>query len=303
MPPPAAIPTSLRQSQGDTSPPRTTRRRFLKRVAGWAALPALGSLYASQVEPFWAEFHEVTIAIPGLPAAFENFRIAHLTDLHAGKAPFGYLTRVAAATRQLKPDLVVATGDLIHHNANWVEATAGLLGDFPVPVLVSFGNHEFNFDPSNKHYDPQLPQKMESALTRHGCTVLRNRATTITRGAERLWFVGLDDLWFGDFAPPLAFARVPRDETIICLSHNPDTAEILDRYQPDLIIAGHTHGGQVRVPGIGAIQFNTQNHSLDQGLFRLRNSQLYVSRGIGYVRRVRFNCRPEVPVFRLIRAV
>lgn len=296
--------TSTRRIVPGSATQRFSRRRFFKRIAGWAALPAMGGIYTSQIEPFWPEFHEIPIAIPNLPTAFENFRIAQLTDMHAGRTPFSYLSRVVARARNLKPDLVVATGDIIHHDPNMVDVASRLIAGFSVPVLVSFGNHEFSFERSSSEpADPQLPQKMEAALTQQGCVVLRNRATAITRGGQRLWLVGLDDLWFGDFAPPIAFANVPKDETIVVLSHNPDTAEILDRYRPDFIIAGHTHGGQVRIPGIGAIQFNTQNHKLDKGLFRLRNSQLYVSRGIGYVRRVRFNCRPEVPVFRLQRAV
>jgi predicted MPP superfamily phosphohydrolase len=170
-------------------------------------------------------------------------------------------------------------------------------------VIVSFGNHEYGVERAeDEPFDPELPDKMESALTRWGCIVLRNGRTTIDRGVngDRLWFVGLDDLWFGDFSPPRAFADVPRDEAVIALSHNPDTAEQVARHRPGLILAGHTHGGQVRLPGIGAIHLNTQNQKLDQGMFKLSSgSALYVSRGVGYIRRIRFYCRPEVPIFRL----
>ena len=143
---------------------------------------------------------------------------------------------------------------------------------------------------------------MEAELPRNGCTVLRNQSTTIDHQGARLWIVGLDDWWFGDFSPHKAFTNVPQNEPVIAFSHNPDTAEQLDEHRPNLILAGHTHGGQVRLPGIGALYLNTANHRFDQGLFHLKHSTLYVSRGIGYVRKVRFDCRPEIPIFTLTPA-
>src|SRR4051812_24500601 len=137
------------------APPRISRRRFFKRVAAWSAAPAVAGLYASQIEPFWPEYREVTIRIPNLPPAFENYRIAQLTDLHAGRTPFAYLSRVAARVRSMQPDLVVVTGDLVHHTPDWVDAISQLVGDFPVPVLVSYGNHDFGFErSSDEPFDP-----------------------------------------------------------------------------------------------------------------------------------------------------
>src|SRR5689334_3089534 len=76
-------------------PPRTiSRRRLFKRLAAYAAVPVVGGVYATQIEPFWLDPHEVTIPVRGLPAAFENYRIAHLSDLHAGRTPWAYLQRV-----------------------------------------------------------------------------------------------------------------------------------------------------------------------------------------------------------------
>ncbi len=268
-------------------------------VCGVAAA-SLGT-YCTQIEPFWPQFHEMTMPVARLPASFEGYRIAQLTDLHVGRTPFAYVQSVIERTRAMKPDLVVVTGDLTHHNAAWAEPVSKLLGTFSVPVLVSYGNHEYGIERDDQTGDSRLPQKLERDLKAAGCVVLRNRATTIDHADGRLWFVGLDDLWWGEFLPAKAFAGVPRNEAVIALSHNPDTAADVDAYAPSLMLAGHTHGGQVRLPFIGALYLNIRNDKLDQGLFHLRNCTLYVCRGVGYIHRVRFYCRPEVVVFNLSR--
>jgi predicted MPP superfamily phosphohydrolase len=293
--------TGANATPGDAS--RISRRRLFQRFAAYATVAAVGTTYATQIEPFWPVFHELTIALPALPASFHGFRVAQLTDLHAGRTPFGYLENVVSRVMDLQPDLVVVTGDLVHHDPNWVEAVSKLLGTFRVPVLVSYGNHDYGID--REEGQPAclaLPDIMEDALVRNGCRVLRNASMNIEHSDGRLWFVGLDDLWFGGFDPNKSFAGVPRDEAVIALTHNPDTAEIVDLKRPGLMLSGHTHGGQVRLPLVGALYLNTYNRRLDQGLFHLRHSTLYVSRGVGYIHRIRFYCRPEIPIFRLVQA-
>jgi uncharacterized protein len=282
------------------SPDQFSRRQFFQRLAICAAVPIAGGIYATQIEPFWPAFSQVTISIPNLPKSFDAFRIAQLSDLHAGRAPFSYLQKVTAAVQQLKPDLLAVTGDLVHHTRDWVKPISELLGGMKIPTIVSYGNHDYGvFRGDDETADADLPEAMEAELIKNGCTVLRNQSTKIDHPDGRLWIVGLDDWWFGSFSPHKAFANVPDDESVIAFSHNPDTAEQLDQHRPNLILSGHTHGGQVRLPGIGALYLNTANHRYDQGIFQLKHSQLYVSRGIGYIRRVRLFCRPEIPIFTL----
>ncbi len=288
------------------SPPtagRLTRRQFFKKIAAYSAIPAIAGAYATQIEPFWPEFHEVPITIPGLPRGFDQYRITHLSDMHAGRTPFGYLQRVVEHIKIIKPDVLAVTGDLVHHNPDWVEAVSTMLGAFDIPVIVSYGNHEYGIERADDETScADLPRLMETSLTRRGCIVLRNRSTTLNRNDDHLWFAGFDDLWFGGFDAHKGFTGVPEKIPVISLSHNPDTAETIDLHRPGLILAGHTHGGQVRLPGIGALHLNTQNQKYDKGLFQLRQSQLYVSRGAGYIRRIRFFCRPEISTCRLICA-
>ena len=283
---------------------RFSRRQFFARSALLAAVPVVAGAYATQIEPFWPRFHEIALPVRNLPAAFDGFRVLHLTDLHAGYTVFGYLQHTLRAAMSLRPDLVLVTGDVINHHRAGIEPIARLLGDTyvaaGVPTVVSLGNHDYGYalrtDGSN---DPGLHDALIAALTAHGCTVLRNAAHPIDRGGHQLWTVGLDDLWFGQFDPDAAFANVPTGVPRLVLSHNPDTAPHLDRFAPDLILSGHTHGGQIVLPGLGPPLLNVAHTDRYQGLFTLPNTRLYVSSGVGYIRRVRFNCRPEVPLFRL----
>ncbi len=275
-----------------------TRRELFKRLAAFSILPVGAGFYANQVEPFWPRFPEIPVQLKGLPDAFENFRIAQITDMHTGRVPFAYLQGVMEKVRDLRPDLVAVTGDLVNHDPAMIDPVVQLMKTFSCPVLVSFGNHDFGpFRGDTEPYDELLAEKLQSALTRVGCRVLRNASFPIIRGNQALWIVGLDDLWFGDFNPPLAFEKVPAGSTVIALSHNPDTAEMMAAQHPNLILSGHTHGGQIRVPYLGALRLNVAQPQYDMGHFYLPSSQLFVSTGVGYIRKVRFNCRPEAPVF------
>ena len=302
-----------RSADTTTAPPLppthgpVSRRQFLRRAALWAAVPAVAGAYATRVEPFWPRVDVRELSIRNLPGAFEGYRVAHLTDLHTGYTELGYLQRVVRRVAELRPDLVLVTGDLIHHRRAFVGPAVAMLREAYVaagiPVVVSFGNHEFGYARRpDEPADDTLHLFAAAALADAGCVVLRNRSHALVRGGARLWAVGLDDLWFGRFDPALAFLNVPPDEPRIALSHNPDTAPFLAPYAPELILSGHTHGGQIRLPLLGPPRLNVRDTHHDWGRFDLPGgSQLYVSSGVGYIRQVRLGCRPEAPVFRLVR--
>jgi predicted MPP superfamily phosphohydrolase len=291
---------SATPSTPPVQPPRISRRRFFAQLVTVATVPVVAGMYATKIEPFWPRFPEIPVKIKGLPKSFEGYRIAQVTDMHCGHTPLKFLQQSIAKVAELKPDLVVFTGDLVHHCAAWIEATTDLVKTFNVPVIVTFGNHDYGtYRGDDEAYDPNLDEQLHAALTSIGATVLRNESISINHPDGKLWFAGLDDLWFGDFRPKLAFQNIPKDQPTIALSHNPDTAEMLADYHPDLILSGHTHGGQIRLPFYGPIRLNVAQRQYDWGLFQLPNSQLYVSSGIGYIRKVRFYCRPEVPIITL----
>jgi uncharacterized protein len=278
-------------------PHTLSRRRFFAQLLTTAALPLAGGYYATQIEPYWPRFPEIPVKIKGLPKSFENFRIAQVSDMHTGHTQTEFLQSALSHVQSLKPDLVLFTGDLIHHNSDWIDTVTTLVKTFTMPVVASFGNHDYSpYRGADEPYDPDLSEKLFTALAGIGCPVLRNASLPLVHHGDRLWLAGLDDLWFGEFKPKPAFDKIPPGEPVIALSHNPDTAEYLDPYHPDLILSGHTHGGQLRLPFYGAIRLNIANPQYDWGLFQLPRSQLYVTSGIGFILQARFNCRPEVPI-------
>lgn len=279
--------------------PLLSRRQLLAAVCQFGVIGAAGA-YGTQVEPFWVQYHDYPMPMRNLPASFQGFRMAQLTDLHAGiDVPMDYLKSVVDKVVKARPDLVVITGDLVTSSIDYANPICDVLGALPaagIQSVATFGNHDYRSD-GGFYTSGVLSDVLEQRLTHNGVTVLRNRALAVTRLGKRFWLVGLEDLWSGQFSPGIAFAGVPTGGPIIALSHNPDTAEELDAYGVQWILSGHTHGGQVRFPGVGALLLNVQNRHYQQGEYSLPRSKLYISRGVGYLRRIRLMCRPEVPTF------
>jgi len=288
-----------------------SHRRFLRRwLTAVAAVSSIGA-YGSQIEPYWLDEHRVPIPIPHFPTSLRGLRIAQLTDLHASDGvPLSYLRSVVQHVIAMDPDVVAITGDLVTHARQWVAPVCNVLAELPGHVIVCLGNHDYDVSDVPAGMPMRIADELEKRLTANGAIVLRNRAVAFAHrdgklrqvernqaAGDRIWFVGLEDLWSGRFNPQVAFAGLNSGETVIALSHNPDTSAALDGYAPNLILSGHTHGGQVRIPGFGPIILNVQDRTHDQGLFDLPHSRLYVSRGIGYLRHFRLFCRPELPCF------
>jgi predicted MPP superfamily phosphohydrolase len=238
-----------------------------------------------------------------LPAAFAGFRVAHLTDLHVGDhVPLWYMRHAMHRVNALRPDLVVVTGDLVHHTLAGVKPVTELLAMLDAPVIASLGNHDYDDDqgggggPIRRDF---IAVALQDHLAARGIPVLRNRATSIERGENRLWIAGLEDYYTDRFSPAQAFSAVPAGEPAIVLSHNPDTAFFFESFNAPLILSGHTHGGQVRIPFYGPPILPLAHRELDQGLHTVNQSRIYISRGVGYLRRIRFNCRPELACLRL----
>jgi uncharacterized protein len=277
--------------------PRFSRRHFLRNLGIGLSIPAGIAGWAMGAELYWPEFPTVPMPIRNLPPAFEGLRIAHLTDLHIS-SPFKHrLARaVVDQVNLLRPDIAVVTGDLVTQNSGWVDEACDTVAALRMPTYVSLGNHDYG-QQVYRGRTVDTAAEIKTRLDRVGCVVLRNEATAIEKEGARIWVMGLEDLWSGRFAPAQVFAGIDLSSPVLALSHNPDTGAALNNYGASWVFAGHTHGGQIRIPGYGAVLLNVQNRSLQQGLIEMPGGRMYISRGIGYLSPARFCCRPEVPIF------
>ncbi len=256
--------------------------------------------YARFIAPFKTEYLEVKMPFPNLPTSFENFRILHLSDFHTGDVPVSYLRKVIDRVNQTQYDLAVITGDFVSHDLKYVQQAAELAAQLRRPIVVTFGNHDYSttIEPWSSS---QVADALTKALQARDVEVLRNRSLTITHDEGRIHIVGLDDFWSGTFNPEKAFAGIDQNEPIIALSHNADSIFTLRRFGADWVLAGHTHGGQIRIPILGPMVLPVHFKQFDKGLFDVRGTRLYVSRGVGCRVPVRFRCPPEVTTFVLTR--
>jgi hypothetical protein len=244
-----------------------------------------------------AQVTVTSVAVPGLPAELEGFRILLLSDIHIG--PY---TDAAAARATLRPlarvtaDLVAFTGDLASGEKPGIGVAASLLDEL-APHGVRFavlGNHE--------HYlDPGLATR---ELARRGFHVLNNRSERVGVNGQDIWVVGVDDPYTGSSDLPKAFAGAPTDAFVILLAHTPDVVAQPLAERANLILAGHTHGGQIVLPLVGPLTSNSRyGIRYASGLFDVNGSRLFVTRGLGEVNiPLRVLCPPEIALLLLERA-
>jgi len=282
---------------------RLTRRRFM--VASACAAGGL-ALYAGEIERHWIEITRRDVFLPGLPPPFDGFRIAQLSDIHMDEytEPF-FLRDAVNHVNRLNPDAVFLTGDFVTHELLPKRFSIGpawhcadLLNNLQCAHRYAvLGNHDVIV--GRKH--------VIAALTSNGIPVLYNAYLPIEREGGRLWLAGLDDPVEGKPDPgaaiPASIRNVPH-EPIILLCHAPDYADdLINRPEGkavSLMLAGHSHGGQIRLPIFGPVVLPILGRKYVEGWFRFGNLQLYVNRGIGTIGApFRFNCPPEITLFTL----
>ncbi|MGL4554783.1 MAG: metallophosphoesterase, partial [Gemmataceae bacterium] len=232
----------------DPAPEPTTRRTFLRRAAaglfgGGALTAGYGLWEASRIV-----VRRETVAVPHLPEAFHGKTVAVLADLHHG--PFVGLPFVRAAVERasaLAPDLIALVGDFAHKGRQASERLPPCLEALdrlraPLGVFAVPGNHDMK--------DEGAVYRETVATT--AITDVTNRRAAITVDGQRLWVAGVDDLWWGKPDLDAALRGMPAGEAVVLLSHNPDFAEERPDRRVGLVLSGHTHGGQVYLPGIGS---------------------------------------------------
>jgi predicted MPP superfamily phosphohydrolase len=241
----------------------------------------------------WVRITRTLIRTPTLPEPFRGYSIAHLTDLHVGSTdPRHVAERWVELTNRLAPDMVVITGDLVTKGHAFIPDVCAAVAKLRAPdgVFVCLGNH-----------DQYRTEELVAGLEREGARVLRNRWTTLERGGARIVVAGVDVP--GSPGEPLRRAlgdRPPNSFTLL-LAHYPNHFERLDGMNVQLVLSGHTHGGQIGVPLLGE-RFNvaTLSGQRGRGLFQRQGSQLHVSAGLGTTGvPFRLGVRPEIALLRL----
>ena len=286
---------------GDTAPvqrPLVTRRRFLA-LAGATALGV--PLYAAEVSRHELRVEYVQVHLPRLPEVFDGLRVVQISDLHyANFTEPSFIQQVVHRANELKADVVLFTGDYISTGlwryeeiVRFAYSCAEILSHVACPIRYAvLGNHDYFFN----------RWVVTDALKTHNIPVLANRYEPLEREGKRLWFAGTGDAIKKDIDLEKAVPAASRKdgEPTILLSHEPDSFDMIARYNVDLMLSGHTHGGQIRLPFLPALFLPEMGVKYVEGLFRLGSTQLYVNRGIGAVGLpFRFNCPPELTVLTL----
>ena len=283
--------------------PRTVRGRLARFLgSNWARVG-----YGYHVEPTWLEINRIEVPVEGLLPAFDGFRIAHLTDFHCGHhIPPGFLEEAIERTVAEKPDIIALTGDFVHKGYRHVQAAARLFRNLRAPqgVFAVLGNHDFSVRNAlgiRRH--PGLHRAIADALGTGGVKVLRNEAVQLVRHEQSLILAGVDDLWSRQSDPDKALEGFcPRTPRVI-LAHNPQTVELFGNERFDLMLSGHTHGGQINWPGFGRVLLGRQAKRWAAGLYPHGHAHIYVNKGVGFGWRFRFGVRPEAALFTLTRKV
>jgi predicted MPP superfamily phosphohydrolase len=279
---------------------KISRRKFLytgAAVAAGAALSADG--FAESNDPHIVRRE---IALKRLPASFDGFTIAHISDFHY-EHHFSVvpIEKAVGMVNGLRPDLIALTGDFItvpifnrarflRKSAETVIPCAALLSQLHAPKYAILGNHDAMAN----------PPLIVHALQDHGIPVLRNRCVPIEHGSARVWLAGIDDLLRGVPRIDETLKGIPPEEATILLAHEPDFADQAASYPVDLQLSGHSHGGQVWIPGVGAPWLPPMSRRYPRGLYRVKDLTLYTNMGIGTIRApIRLNCPPEVTLITL----
>jgi len=274
------------------------RRKFIKVGFGLGATVTLTGLYSWQISPYQLEFVKLKMAIRNLPQELVGKTLIQVSDMHVGnRFDWNYLLKSLELAKSYQPDFVVYTGDFtsFENDKQYSQlqtvlksAVLGKIGSFAI-----LGNHDYGHGWSNETVASTTCEILEKA----GISPLRNEIGK----SDGINFLGMDDYWGLNFGPEKMMATHDPSVANIVLCHNPDVCDLnlWDNYQ-GWILAGHTHGGQVKPPFLPPPILPVKNKAYDAGEIDLKDGRtLYINRALGHMYPIRFNVRPEITVFEL----
>lgn len=286
-------------------------RRSLLKIGARAIIAGVLGKGVYNTSSHQIEAARSSIALENLPEQFKGFKIAFLTDLHASYIANNSLYEAAGRiVREFAPDIIALGGDYITGSTKFLSGSVGrfnekhlnecveALGSLNAPygVYSVLGNHDCWGGPE------ETGTVIKTLTGKFGAVWLRNQSVEIRKGNGVIHILGVDDYWEPTCSLPKAYGRLRKTDAKILLSHNPDiNAEIFPTISVDLVLSGHTHGGQARAPIIGMPLIPSKfGQKYLSGAVRDGNRVTYVSRGIGHLLLpVRINCDPEVSLITL----
>lgn len=258
----------------------------------------LGGYDAYARAPFAPVLERLSLRLPEEHAGLAGLRIGFIADAHLG--PSMGEDDVARATSLLaaeQPDLVLLGGDYISASPRYARPVAAILRelvrDAPLGSAAVLGNH----DCGEQWRDRVVMNALESV----GIPVLRNQSAVVDTGRGQLWIAGVDEAIMASANPVNTFAAIPADAAVLTLWHEPDFARQTARLGSFAQISGHSHGGQVRLPGYGPLFLPEGGQRYVMGLNQVSGMPVYTTRGVGvFLPPIRINCPPEVTLITLV---
>lgn len=276
---------------------KISRRTFFASLSAIPLAGIAGAYHMNFREPSWYEITEKSISIKNLDTPL---RILHLSDFHA--SPSVLLSDIEDAIDQaieLNADVAFLTGDFITWDLPEMAEYRRILKKLSdrLPTFACIGNHDGGRWAGSSHgyKDSSAVSKL---IKSSGITLLFNQSSDLTIRGSKITIIGLGDLWSHDCKPEwiLKEQRV-ENHPIFVLSHNPDCKSDLKKYDWDLMCCGHTHGGQLVIPLLGLRPFlPVKDKSFPEGILSWDDRHIHITRGIGNLHGMRFNCRPEISI-------
>lgn len=286
---------------------KMARRRMILRILAGVLPPVLGGVY-SKLEAGWLDISKIKLPFRGIQRQ-EKIKLLHLSDLHLSKNfPIEKIEEALRKGFAESPDACFITGDFITDipNEQELEGLGKLLSMFAskIPTYACLGNHDGG-SWSSANGGLATSDDIKRVLRKARVRLLVNERVSVRIKGIPLQIAGVGDFWSKECQPRLCLvhrSQTPPRDPVILMCHNPDAKEILKPYFWNLMLAGHTHGGQFVVPFTKFAPFApVVDQSIVQGLHRWDQwRHIHVTRGVGNLYGFRFNCRPEINLIELV---